>query len=236
MAIKLKISKGTRKDEEFLVRGDIVIGRSSGDLALRDHKVSNPHCKISLISENNIEIEDLGSSNGTYINDKKTKKGTIKPGDTLRLGRTILSIEPDDGQKEAKPSGFDKGSWQEEVFDALKKGEGEGLKKDPANFEPFSSPMSLEVVQGILTGSVFTFGYGPRTVGSHSSDATISVEAFPSEAFEIRGGQDGSWQIKPSCKDVLLNGTQLEHQTLLQVDDRISVNSVSFKVRIAEET
>ena len=63
-----------------------IVGRHrSCDLIFTDDTVSGRHCKITETSEGHV-IEDLGSSNGTYVNGKRVETSSIKSGDRITLG------------------------------------------------------------------------------------------------------------------------------------------------------
>lgn len=49
--------------------------------------VSRVHCRFTLDQANQLEIEDLGSTNGTFLNGKKVTKANLSDGDTLTIGR-----------------------------------------------------------------------------------------------------------------------------------------------------
>ncbi|MGE0174267.1 MAG: diguanylate cyclase [Oligoflexales bacterium] len=74
----------------FLDTSDMVIGRApNASIFINEQSVSRQHAKCSRAGDD-IEIEDLGSSNGTHINDKKiANKQILRDGDIIRLG-TIL--------------------------------------------------------------------------------------------------------------------------------------------------
>jgi GAF domain-containing protein len=76
-----------------------VIGRSKeADLAFPDLAISHRHALISEL-DNQIWIEDLQSSNGVFVNDKKIKvKALLNPGDSIQLGqiKLLLSLEEED--------------------------------------------------------------------------------------------------------------------------------------------
>ncbi len=40
-----------------------------------------------------MEVEDLSSTNGTFVNDKRIEKGHLTNGDRLRIGRVELKVE-----------------------------------------------------------------------------------------------------------------------------------------------
>src|ERR1035438_10202736 len=104
MNIRLKVTEGPREGDEFVIKGDILIGRNKGDLQLRDGKVSSQHARITQESDGSYTLIDLGSSNGTLLNGKKVKKAALRPGDEIRLGRTTFVIEEADSRTSARPS------------------------------------------------------------------------------------------------------------------------------------
>ena len=71
---------------------EIVIGRSSElDMVLVEEMVTRKHARIAL-SEGVITIEDLGSTNGTFVNGEKVERGTLKEGDRVLVGTNILKV------------------------------------------------------------------------------------------------------------------------------------------------
>jgi pSer/pThr/pTyr-binding forkhead associated (FHA) protein len=71
---------------------EIVIGRSSDlDMVLVEEMVSRKHARISL-TNGVINIEDLGSTNGTFVNGEKVQKGTLAEGDRVLIGTNILKV------------------------------------------------------------------------------------------------------------------------------------------------
>jgi len=45
-----------------------------------------------LVQDNALIVENLGSTNGTYVNDKPVDRATLRAGDRLRTGRVELTI------------------------------------------------------------------------------------------------------------------------------------------------
>jgi pSer/pThr/pTyr-binding forkhead associated (FHA) protein len=71
---------------------EIVIGRSSElDMVLVEEMVSRKHARIAL-TDGVITIEDLGSTNGTFVNGEKVERGTLKEGDRVLVGTNILKV------------------------------------------------------------------------------------------------------------------------------------------------
>lgn len=53
--------------------------------------VSRLHCRLTAGDEN-LEVVDLKSTNGTYVNGKRVTKARLAKGDTLRIGRVELTV------------------------------------------------------------------------------------------------------------------------------------------------
>ena len=74
---------------------EVVIGRQDADLVLKDPEVSRRHAVLRRSGES-VVIEDLESTNGTFVKGERIRKAiTVGPGDQVRVGRTMLEIEPD---------------------------------------------------------------------------------------------------------------------------------------------
>src|ERR1044071_6940934 len=70
----------------------IVAGRSSDlDMVLVEEMVSRKHARIEL-KEGKIHIEDLGSTNGTFVIGERIVKGWLKEGDRVLIGSNILKV------------------------------------------------------------------------------------------------------------------------------------------------
>lgn len=55
--------------------------------------VSRIHCRLTSNGPGDLEVEDLESTNGTFVNDRRVKRAALVPGDRLRLGRIELVVE-----------------------------------------------------------------------------------------------------------------------------------------------
>lgn len=70
----------------------LTLGRSSTNGMMIDQEsVSRQHCQISLRA-NGYELRDLGSTNGTYVNDQPIDAAVLRDGDQIKVGRTILKF------------------------------------------------------------------------------------------------------------------------------------------------
>ncbi|MBP9674226.1 MAG: FHA domain-containing protein [Bacteriovoracaceae bacterium] len=90
---KLVIIGGKKKGSEiFLKEGDNIIGRSDMcDHQLNLEGISKKHINIT-VHANSTFLEDMGSSNGTFVNGKIVKKIGIKSGDQIAIPNVIFKL------------------------------------------------------------------------------------------------------------------------------------------------
>jgi pSer/pThr/pTyr-binding forkhead associated (FHA) protein len=69
------------------------VGRAPrADFVLDRALVSRLHCRLTAGDEQ-LEVEDLSSTNGTFVNGKRIKRAELASGDRLRLGRVELTVK-----------------------------------------------------------------------------------------------------------------------------------------------
>jgi pSer/pThr/pTyr-binding forkhead associated (FHA) protein len=69
----------------------LTIGRSSSnDVVMQDSFVSGSHCSITMDEKGNFYLQDLGSSNGTFVNGKRVQQAWLKSNDIVRIGETVI--------------------------------------------------------------------------------------------------------------------------------------------------
>ncbi len=74
----------------FLDRPEQILGRSdSVSIQVDQESVSRQHAKITAQS-GRAWVADMGSTNGTFINEQRTSEGELRDGDLLRIGQTIF--------------------------------------------------------------------------------------------------------------------------------------------------
>lgn len=75
---------------------EIVVGRSSElDMVLVEDMVSRRHAKLTVTGDQ-IFIQDLGSTNGTFVNGEKIKRARLQEGDRILIGTSIIKLVASD--------------------------------------------------------------------------------------------------------------------------------------------
>ena len=78
-----RLKSGAVKTVGRAPRADFIL-----DVAL----VSRLHCRLTAAGDQ-LEVLDLKSTNGTYVNDKRVEKAKLAAGDRLRIGRVEMTID-----------------------------------------------------------------------------------------------------------------------------------------------
>jgi len=88
MVAKLITTSADGEKKEYLLTSETVtIGRKpSNDIPIDNLSVSGRHAQVITILEDSF-LEDLGSTNGTYVNGKLVKKHALEDGDSITLGK-----------------------------------------------------------------------------------------------------------------------------------------------------
>lgn len=95
MEVKLVVQSGKQKGMQIPISGDkFLIGRGENcHLRPQSSMVSRNHCLIQ-VGEGLATIEDCGSTNGTFLNDKRiSKRCELHNGDQLRVGMLVFEIQ-----------------------------------------------------------------------------------------------------------------------------------------------
>ena len=96
--LTFRLLPGSLKTMGRAPRADFVV-----DAAL----VSRVHCRFTLNETNELELEDLGSTNGTFVNGRKVGKAMLNDGDKLTIGRVQFVVN----SEQTDPGGHPKTTW-----------------------------------------------------------------------------------------------------------------------------
>jgi FHA domain-containing protein len=90
-SVQVTITEGTSKGTSRTGRLPFTIGRKEGDMVIADPLISRRHAVIREINEA-LVVEDLGSTNGTFVNGVEVKLQQLAPGDSITVGSTVVRI------------------------------------------------------------------------------------------------------------------------------------------------
>jgi signal transduction histidine kinase len=97
---RLIVIKGADEGRQFQLDGDVApAGRdSSSKVRLTDTEVSRRHVEF-LRTPDGYRVRDVGSANGTYVNNQSVRDVLLRPGDHIQIGQTVLVYALDRGEQ-----------------------------------------------------------------------------------------------------------------------------------------
>jgi serine/threonine-protein kinase len=205
-AIALRVTEGPAAGSVLSVSDDeLLIGRQApgpGKLG-NDIEISRRHARVMRESNGQFLIEDLGSTNGTYVNGERILGAQVlKPGDNVELGDTKLTVEalgpPSD--EVISPAGGGPPAVTtfaeipaeaaapeaERAFEAVE-------RADAALAEAAQAPPEPAPATALLVASSGSISV--RVDGKPDGDLELHIDDGQSEARFVR--RDGSWQVEP---------------------------------------
>ena len=82
----------------------MVLGRDpEAEVILDGSDVSRHHAQLQRLPDGALEIQDLGSRNGTLVNGVRVDRQRLVPGDRLKLGSVLFVLSLEDGRGSATP-------------------------------------------------------------------------------------------------------------------------------------
>lgn len=154
----LSVIRGPDQGIHLRIKKDeMVVGREDADLILTDPAVSKWHCRI-FKEKNRYYIEDLGSRNGTFVNQKRTQRAELNHLDEIDLGQTLIVYSDYDGKEEFIPK--DVGQELDQLRDSTKASQAGQPNRMPKGREFF-----LEVMSGKAKARSFKIDRSPLILG-----------------------------------------------------------------------
>jgi pSer/pThr/pTyr-binding forkhead associated (FHA) protein len=91
----LRVVDGESTDKIFrIVPGSVrTVGRATGaDFILEAPLVSRVHCRLTAAADGGLQVQDLDSTNGTFVNGQRVETARLTSGDRLKVGRVEIEI------------------------------------------------------------------------------------------------------------------------------------------------
>ncbi|MDH3284027.1 MAG: FHA domain-containing protein [Acidobacteriota bacterium] len=91
--ITLDALEGPSAGTQFRVtRSRVLIGRGEVEVTLSDPTISRKHASLEVYGGTCVLLKDLGSTNGTYVNDARVSFVELQDGDEIRIGSSRLAV------------------------------------------------------------------------------------------------------------------------------------------------
>ena len=168
---KIQLTTPEGQNYEFdLTAPTSTVGRApENDLVIADGSVSSRHGKIHVKGES-IELEDLGSTNGTHVGGQRVERADIAPGESFRLGN-VQGILVGEGAAAEAPAGEEPAapepSYEEEPQEAAA----------PSSYStPSYNPSSAPVISGLGATPCPAHqrrGFGPKVKAKDSAGGAL---------------------------------------------------------------
>lgn len=89
----LRLTSGPEEGRTLEIEGEVAIGRENADFVVPDSEMSRRHAVLRAV-ERGVEVEDLGSMNGTFVNGERIASPvTLTSSGSVRMGVTEMEIE-----------------------------------------------------------------------------------------------------------------------------------------------
>jgi FHA domain len=191
---RLVIRSGPRAGETIELTEEVVIGRENVDLAIDDAEMSRRHAVVrSVVGA--VEVEDLGSSNGTFVDEQRIDGPTrVGGGSKIRLGATVLEVSgvlrvqatrvsgiPDPELTRARPIVDPQATRARAI-------------PEPQTADPGRAPAVVAGTASVpAPAALASPGAPPAALGSARSGSLVVGEFVPPTARRSRGLASRSW-------------------------------------------
>jgi hypothetical protein len=218
---------------------EVSIGRSPDNgLVIDNPAVSHYHARV-FNEEGRLMLEDFGSMNGTFVNGQRVKMVTLKPGDSVGIGKHTIVVTD---SREIRASSLDHQESKpaapkinetvmldtKERRDFLQKvaSVGESSQVAPARLK-----IPTLVVRGGRTDQREYTLNDKLTVIGKSAMATVKLKGWfaPKAAAQINRRDDNSYYLGAGDKIPSINGHPVLHPTKLTSGDIIEVAGMQLE-------
>ena len=219
---------------------EVSIGRSpENGMVIDNPAVSHYHARV-FNEEGRLMLEDFGSMNGTFVNGQRVKMVTLKPGDSVAIGKhTIVISESKDLDGFASGNGNGLKPPAPKINETVMldtKERREFLQKvaavgESAQVAPSRLKVATLVVRKGRTNQREYSLNDKLTVIGKSGMATVKLKGWfaPKVAAQITRRDDQIYYVSAADKTPSVNGLQITHPTVLSSGDVITVAGIELE-------
>jgi pSer/pThr/pTyr-binding forkhead associated (FHA) protein len=213
---QLRVTEGNERGKRVIVDADLLIGRVAPEDEGRlgeDPEISRRHAHVSRGADGQLTIEDLGSANGTFVNDERIDvPRTLEVGDVVKMGRTVLEVTDGSVVPAPAPTG---GPAAEPTRVSAEPGQVLVVALGPA------------MGRRLALGDDLVIGRGVSGEGRLSDDVEISRR-------HARVSRDPSGELSiedlGSANGTFVNGVRVRGHQPLQVGDSVRIGLTTLEL------
>jgi ABC-2 type transport system ATP-binding protein len=197
-----------------------VIGRdAAADVIIADPEISQRHAAL-LVVDGGIAVEDLGSTNGTFVNGRRANAAQrLQPGDRLTFGHTVVEVRAPATAGPTPSTGL--------------------APADVSQAKQIPTAPMLVFVAGPRAGTELPVGT-QLVVGREAGAADVVIEGDPDvsrrHASFSPAGAGLVLQDLGSTNGTFVNGHRLDHAVTLGTGDQVQIGTTTIEVRLSRET
>jgi pSer/pThr/pTyr-binding forkhead associated (FHA) protein len=208
-----------------LARDTLTIGRKAdNDLSIDDHTVSGRHARITRVQAVYF-LEDLKSTNGTYLNGKSIDRAQLRDADIVTIGQHRIIFQ----DSAPPPAVASSGSMDMEQTMAI-------TSKDMRAGQP-TATANIRVTAGKTEQLEYHLTKPTNLIGSQEGAAVRLTGWFAPKSAALISYRGGVYSISPSqgIKKLLVNGNEISSQQQLKNGDLIEVAGVSMTFSVVPQ-
>ena len=224
----LKLTSGPAAGREITLDRELVIGRSGADFDIDDSELSRRHAVLRPV-DGGVEIEDLGSTNGTFVDGRRIDAVTrITERSTIQMGTTEIELELDFPEPERSAT-------------AVRSATAEPPPTPPPSPVPDEDAPPpgqegrtlLRIVTGTAPGTMVPVGAEPFTIGrGEAGMGMLDGDPKLSRSHARISKVDGRVVVEDlgSTNGTFVNGTRIAAPTVLRPGDALYLGTTSLQL------
>jgi len=215
-----------------ITKGEMTVGRKpDNDIVIDNPTVSGHHCKILQVGDS-FFVEDLNSSNGVFVNAKKTIKSGLKHNDVIGIAKHALKFI-DEGFKEAPLAPAAAGAPEPDATVMLAPQKQQEIAA-AVTAAAQKKPAVVRVIKGMVDVPEYELK-APSTYIGKSDRVQIKIKgtgifgSAPENAAMIANRSDGYFIVPIKERYAKLNGRVVAGKELLHDGDLIEVGGTTLQ-------
>ena len=197
--------------EYLLKAGENIVGREGTDVLLEDATVSRRHALI-VSEDGKCFVEDLGSTNGTFVNKSQVAKGErveVESGAELKFGSSVVTLDLPEIATEPAEAVVEETPEAEAAVEPVE--QAEETPEEVAAEEPAALPVAHLI--SAETAEEFAVMPGLNTIGRRGDNSIVLAgDPYVSGAHAQITAEGGSFVLLDlgSTNGTMLNGAKVE--------------------------